>query len=352
MRILAIEPYATRSHLQFLEGLRAHSRHEIALDTLAPRKWKWRMRTSGLHFAPRVAANGPWDLLLCSDFLDLAALRALLPAGQRDVPAVLYFHENQLTYPLPDYEERDYQFTLIHLHGMLAANHVLFNSSYHRRTFLEALPEALRVFPDFDGPALVHPLAERSSVLHLGTDAPPGAPSGPHAEPRIAWNHRWEHDKDPDAFAEVLDLLAATGRRFRVRLFSREDLPAYQAPTSVETIEVHYIPTYQTLNADDDLPSWVAEREWIDYAALHGVVRLLARDQTDTAIWERERDRLTLSIGQGLESRDLGESERIVSTQRFSPSERRHSFWYRQNKRFYYRLEGDNIRIVESDTVV
>ena len=227
MRILAIEPYATRSHLQFLEGLRAHSRHQIALDTLAPRKWKWRMRTSGLHFAPRVAASGPWDLLLCSDFTDLAALRALLPAGQRDLPAVLYFHENQLTYPLPDYEERDYQFTLIHLHGMLAADHVLFNSSYHRRTFLEALPEALRVFPDFDGPALVEPLAERSSVLHLGSDVPAGAPSEPVAAPRIAWNHRWEHDKDPDAFAEVLDVLAATGRRFRVRLFGERfhDVP-------------------------------------------------------------------------------------------------------------------------------
>ena len=39
--------------------------------------------------------------------VSMAALRALLPAGQRDIPAVLYFNENQLTYTLPDYDERD-----------------------------------------------------------------------------------------------------------------------------------------------------------------------------------------------------------------------------------------------------
>ena len=55
--VLAMEPYAAPSHMAFLRGLQAHSQHRWELLTLPPRKWKWRMRTSALHFAAALAVR-------------------------------------------------------------------------------------------------------------------------------------------------------------------------------------------------------------------------------------------------------------------------------------------------------
>ena len=47
------------------------------------------------------AATGErWDCLFCSDMLNLAELKGLAPRILGSLPSVLYFHENQLTYPV------------------------------------------------------------------------------------------------------------------------------------------------------------------------------------------------------------------------------------------------------------
>ncbi|MGI6302736.1 MAG: tRNA-queuosine alpha-mannosyltransferase domain-containing protein [Verrucomicrobiota bacterium] len=46
-----------------------------------PRKWKWRMRTSALHFAAALAERPRPDLLFVTDYLNLAEMKALLPGG-------------------------------------------------------------------------------------------------------------------------------------------------------------------------------------------------------------------------------------------------------------------------------
>ncbi|MCI0652193.1 MAG: DUF3524 domain-containing protein [Planctomycetes bacterium] len=222
LRIMALEPYAALSHRAFLEGLRRHSRHAIALDLLPARKWKWRMRTSALHYAPRIGAQAPFDLLLASDFVNLAELLALLPQAHKSTPAVIYFHENQLTYPLPEYDERDYHFALIHIYSILAATRTLFNSEFHRRNFFAALPPIVDLFPDVDCAALLAALEARTAVLPFGTDAEAGTPRSPGSEPPILlWNHRWEHDKRPEVFLAALAQLVSRKCRFRVRMLGQ-----------------------------------------------------------------------------------------------------------------------------------
>ena len=121
MRILALEPYAALSHRLFLEELAEASSHDFQVELLPPRKWKWRMRTSSLHWARWMAsvagANScPWDLLLVSDFVNLAELMALLPPHLRHLPSVIYFHENQLTYPNQNGgDQRDLHFAFTNL---------------------------------------------------------------------------------------------------------------------------------------------------------------------------------------------------------------------------------------------
>jgi len=217
LRIAAIEPYAALSHILFLEGLREHSAHELELLTLPARAWKWRMRTAALHFAREVERGGEWDAFLVSDYLALAEFRALLPRRLAEVPALAYFHENQLTYPLQPREARDNHFALTHLYSMAVSSRTLFNSAYHRDALFAALGELLERVPDVETQSFLEAARERSGVLPLGTDVLAGEPAAPDPEPVVLWTHRWEYDKDPDAFVDALVALARRGVPFRVR---------------------------------------------------------------------------------------------------------------------------------------
>jgi len=216
LRILAVEPYYGGSHRAFLDGLVRASRHEWTLLTMPARKWKWRMRGSALSFARQL--DQPFDLLLASDFLDLATLVGLAPGRLASMPKAVYFHENQLTYPVLHESERDYQFGFTNITSCMVADRVFFNSEFHRSEFLEAASAMLHRMPDFVPGGIAEAIAERSVTLPLGIDlrsldveAPPR--EGPAL---VLWNHRWEYDKNPEDFFAVLCDLADDGVPFRV----------------------------------------------------------------------------------------------------------------------------------------
>ncbi len=152
MKILALEPYYGGSHKAFLDGWAAVSKHNWTLYTLPPYKWKWRMRHSAITFARQisrsVAKGQKWHVIFCSDMLNLAEFLGLAPLSVRKMSAVVYFHENQLTYPVRVESERDYQFAMTNMTTALAATSVWFNSAFHRDSFFEAMEAFLRKMPD------------------------------------------------------------------------------------------------------------------------------------------------------------------------------------------------------------
>ena len=84
----------------------AHSNHDIDLLSLPGRHWKWRMHHAGQYFAKEITKKGErYDLILCSDLMNVAEFRGFLSAqGKSDswylhTPLITYFHENQITYP-------------------------------------------------------------------------------------------------------------------------------------------------------------------------------------------------------------------------------------------------------------
>jgi len=220
MRILALEPYYGGSHKAFLDGLCAHSRHEFDLLTLPARKWKWRMRGAALAFAEMLDDyDRRPDLLFCSDYVSLADLVGLRPQLLAGVPKAVYFHENQLTYPLKDESERDYQYGFTNITTCLAADRVFFNSDFHRLSFIEAVAGLLRRMPDCRPSGVVEQISAKSETLHLGMDFSAldecdEAPRAGEQPALILWNHRWEYDKNPEEFFEILFELDAEGLRF------------------------------------------------------------------------------------------------------------------------------------------
>lgn len=250
-RVLAIEPYLAGSHRLFLDGLSRWSRHEWAIASLPPRKWKWRLRTSALHFAEVVAKDGPWDLLFVSDFLNLAELIALLPSPARDIPAIVYFHENQLTYPMQDGERRDVHFALNHLYAMLASEAVAFNSCYHRDQFARELQKLLAMVPDVATRPWYASAMSKVSVLPIGHDLDAVRLRSPVQVPIILWNHRWEYDKNPAGFLEALVELDARGTEFRVRLLGQK----------FETVPVEFSEIIARMGPRLDRIGYVSDRE-------------------------------------------------------------------------------------------
>ncbi|MDH4228874.1 MAG: DUF3524 domain-containing protein [Nitrospirota bacterium] len=224
--ILALEPWYAGSHRGFLDGLIAHSAHHIHPITLPGRFWKWRQTGSGLVLAQRVrdqaeAGLTPPNLIFASDFLHLPDFLALTRRQWPNVPAILYFHENQLTYPLEEGHQLDPAYPQANLSGAAVADQVWFNSAHHQRVFFEGLERLLKACPDFAPHYLAEEIGQKSRVLPLGVDLDSLTP---HFEPRrnrqgpltVLWNHRWEHDKNPEAFFRTLFDLSDAGREFRL----------------------------------------------------------------------------------------------------------------------------------------
>lgn len=222
LNILALEAYYGGSHRAFIDTLILHSRHRFTLLTLPARKWKWRMRGAAIWFARELAAAQPVDidLLLATDMMSVADLRALLPPTLRACPVVCYFHENQLTYPLPDEADRDYQYGFTNITSCLASDAVWFNSETHRAAFLESAANLLHKMPDYVPNGVLADIERKSRVCLPLVEAPPNAPMGCATDqPRtILWNHRWEYDKNPEAFFQVLSRLDAEGVDFRLAI--------------------------------------------------------------------------------------------------------------------------------------
>ncbi len=221
-RLLALEPYYGGSHRSVLDGLLARLDWEHDLLVMPARKWKWRMAGSAVTLADEVRrlhdAGARWDAVLASTFVDLPALLGLAREALAGVPAVVYFHENQLAYPNRYERDWDFQYPLANVRTALAADVCAFNSAYNRDSFLDEIPAFLGRFPDHRPAEVPDRIRERSIVLPPPFDpaAVDAAPLARGAVPRVVWPHRWDHDKDPDAFFDAVEALAAEGLAFEV----------------------------------------------------------------------------------------------------------------------------------------
>jgi glycosyltransferase involved in cell wall biosynthesis len=221
-RLLVLEPYYGGSHKAVLDCLLPALGWEYDLLTLPARKWKWRMRGAAITFAAearRLAGAGArWDAILASTFVNMAEFKGLAGDAVAGVPSVVYFHENQLVYPNRHTAEWDLQFPLTNVTSALAADECWFNTAWNRDRFLAEIEPFIRQFPDHHPRGLSEAIAAKSSVLHPPFDPAPfdAAFVGRGARCRIVWPHRWEHDKDPEAFFRVVAGLAGEGLDFEV----------------------------------------------------------------------------------------------------------------------------------------
>ena len=237
LNVAVLEPYYGGSHAAFVDTLVRHSRHHMCVSTMPARKWKWRMRGAAIWFAREdnewlVGSNGRGvDLILCNDMLSVTDLRALLPPITAQVPIVCYFHENQLTYPLPCEKDRDYQYGMTNITSCLAADAVWFNSAFHLDEFLDAAAKLLRKMPDCVPGGVIDSIRKKCLVVPPPIEPPAsldqalqesGSKRWKGGKCRILWSHRWEYDKNPEPFFDALIRLDEAGCDFELVLLGEQ----------------------------------------------------------------------------------------------------------------------------------
>jgi glycosyltransferase involved in cell wall biosynthesis len=160
--------------------------------------------------------------------LNLAEFVALAPAEISRLPKVIYFHENQLTYPVRIEDERDYQFAMTNLTSGLTADVVWFNSQFHLDSYLDALAEFLKSMPDYQPFYAIEKLRAKSSVYSPGINNFSVRKERKPGPMRILWVARWEHDKNPEDFFKAVKILKYKNVPFRISVIGQSfrDQPA------------------------------------------------------------------------------------------------------------------------------
>ncbi|XP_050607695.1 glycosyltransferase-like domain-containing protein 1 isoform X9 [Macaca thibetana thibetana] len=146
MSILIIEAFYGGSHKQLVDLLQEEL-GDCVLYTLPAKKWHWRARTSALYFSQTIPISEHYRTLFASSVLNLTELAALRPDLGK-LKTILYFHENQLIYPVKKCQERDFQYGYNQILSCLVADVVVFNSIFNMESFLTSIGKFMKLIPD------------------------------------------------------------------------------------------------------------------------------------------------------------------------------------------------------------
>ena len=194
---------------------------------LPDRYFSWRVRGNSLTFAfqHRSILMQQYDVLIVTSMVDLANLRGLLP-HLADIPTLVYFHENQFEFPTNSknsYNSNAVNAQLTSIYTLLAADQVLFNSAFNKKTFFAGANRLFKKLPDGIEKGILKKAEISSKVIPV-----PIAKNYyrtnklTFSEPvEIVWNHRWEFDKQPAVFFNALAKLKRQGIAFKLHVMGQ-----------------------------------------------------------------------------------------------------------------------------------
>lgn len=225
MRVLLIDSYLGTSHNQWAEGLKKFSQHQIKIIGLKPIYWKMKMQAGAVTLAEKIN-NDPFhpDVILATSMVNLPLLKSLLKPELQNIPTVLYFHENQFFYPKSSNDtdiatNRDNHYGFLQFTSSLVAKQVWFNSQYNFNSFFKGLKDKIDVLPNMGLSRKIEEIIRKSKVIPLGLEFPNKMTRQTNSSAKtLLWNHRWEEDKNPNLFIELLNFLLSKKIAFKLNI--------------------------------------------------------------------------------------------------------------------------------------
>lgn len=238
MRILLLSAYEASSHKAWAEtlmsGLPHHDWHYLALPA---RHFAWRIRGNAMSFAFDPAfketLEKPFDLVIATSMTDCAGLKAFCPDLQ-NIPWLLYFHENQFSYPKNSQQQGIIEMQMVTLYSALSADLCVFNSQFNQTSFFQGARALLKKLPDYVSPDWLDKTEETSQVLavplsndvfkmgdrsiesHEKYDKKQGE------KLKLVWPARWEYDKGPDRLLAILEEMEARHIEYEIAVLGEQ----------------------------------------------------------------------------------------------------------------------------------
>lgn len=225
-KIAIIEPFYGGSHKVWSDDLQRNF-DNLDIYSLNANHWKWKMVAGAIELAKIYKySNAEHNLIIGTSMLDFNTFLSMVKPAKQTKTAY-YFHENQFSYPwstndIDSYQNRDLNYALINLKSALASDAVYFNSHYHMEVFFEDANKALTKINDIQLKWALVDIRKKSSVLPLGFDYNVYHNNHNKIPFRVVWNHRWEHDKNPELLFQVMDLLIKHDNRFTFSIVGKK----------------------------------------------------------------------------------------------------------------------------------
>ena len=285
-RVLVLSAYHAQSHQYWVESLcRELKGFDWQVVSLPARFFAWRIRGNPLSFLAEFTdvLQQDYDLGIATSMVDLATLKGICPQLSR-LPWLVYFHENQFAYPASGYQHPSLEPQMVNLYAALAADKVVFNSDYNRRTFLAGVTALMQKMPDCKPDNLAAQIGAKTSVLSVPVYLPNAVEKALGDIPKLLWNHRWEYDKGPDLLLAFLKRLELSGERYRLAIVGQQFRQQPAAFAEIKKLldnsknltleEWGYQPSteaYQACLASSDIVLSTAEHDFQGLAVLEAV---------------------------------------------------------------------------------
>lgn len=283
-KALLLSGYHALSQAQWAHSLPSMCPH-LSWQTLAlpPRYFSWRMRGAPLSFS---ALNDPalhahTHLLVATSSVDLSVVQSLYP-NLRNVPSLLYFHENQFAYPKAHTPQSVVDWQMVNLYSALRADSIVFNSQYNRDSFFSGVKALCRKLPDLIPDDLLNTLEGKTDIIPVPVKIPDQMPDRTAGPLTILWNHRWEWDKQPELLEAVIKLchqqafpvrFIITGQQFRKEPAAFTNIRSKHSPCLSHIGFIEGERDYQNAIAQCDVILSTAIHEFQGIAVMEAVAR-------------------------------------------------------------------------------
>ncbi len=223
--ILILDSFFTGSHRYWGEQLKKRLPFNVQLLTLSGKHWKWRMEGGAYELAQKFKnlSQRP-KIIIATDMVNIPLFYAFANISKDEIPCILYFHENQFAYPINNLDtqktnKRDNHYSFINLTSALFSNHLVFNSEFNRTSFFHGSAELINQLPKNTLNQNIKNL--ESCVIYPGIERATSFNRNNDSVPTLLWNHRWEHDKNPDLFIEGLEFLQRKSISFKLIILGK-----------------------------------------------------------------------------------------------------------------------------------
>ena len=235
-KILLLSAYRSDSHAYWADWLQQEIGGEHGVEwrvlELPGRYFRWRIRgnpLSWLNELTELLQHWQPNRILATSMVDVSTIRGLFPALAH-LPLDYYFHENQFAYPTGEGQHSSLDPQMVQLYGALAADRIWFNSRFNQQSFLAGVEQLMKKLPDQVPAGLAAQLQQKCGWLPVPVRAVPTSVVA-KTQNLIVWNHRWEYDKKPHFFQQILRQLKQQGIEFSLALLG------HRAPKTPEVLK-------------------------------------------------------------------------------------------------------------------